>query len=180
MVDWRFFWEFCNTGIPSWILYPSLFVAVMLIIIGLWSKQVKKKERFVVSCLLLEYLFVLICSTLVCRGQQFYDYARLELEPLWTYSAVLSHVPGVSVWDIILNVVLFIPLGFLVRLLIPTIPLWKMVGIAMLISLFIETNQYFFEKGICQFDDLMHNMIGCVIGWGLGKFVLALISKMSS
>jgi glycopeptide antibiotics resistance protein len=108
------------------------------------------------------------------------NFDRLELMPFWTYKCVIAHVPGVSVWDIVLNVVLFLPLGFLVKLLKPSLSIFKMLMVAFTLSLFIETNQYFFEKGVAQFDDVMHNMIGAVIGWLLAKLTSNMLRQRES
>lgn len=124
--------------------------------------------------LLVGYLFIVVCSTIVCRRAMSFCFDRLELMPFWTYRSVIAHTPGVSVWDwdIVPNVVLFIPLGFLVKLIYPSISALKMLGVAVLCSLFVETNQYVFEKGVTQIDDMMHNVIGALLGWLLTKIVL--------
>ena len=178
MIYWGNFHGFFSTGIPREVLYPSLIITALLIIIGLLWEEIRNKRKFTLWVLLLEYIFIVVCSTIICRGLQSFKFARLELEPFWTYKAVITHVPGVSVWDIILNVVLLLPLGLLVKLLWPLVSLAKMLLIALLCSLFIETNQYIFEKGIAQFDDLMHNVIGAAIGWLVAKGVLRLNSVL--
>lgn len=121
---------------------------------------------------MIEYLFVVTCSTIICRGQQSFEFDRVELIPFWTYLSIITHTPGVSVWDIVLNIVLFLPFGILVKLLYPSLSALKMLGVAVLCSLFIETNQYVFEKGVTQIDDVMHNVIGALLGWLMAKIVL--------
>lgn len=153
------------------VLYPSLIVTGVLMVYGLWAKRIVNKRPFVLWILLIEYFFIVACSTIICRGAMTFGFDRLELTPFWTYAAVMNHTPGVSIWDIVLNVVLFIPLGFLVMSLYTNMRLWKMALIAVCCSVFIETNQYFFEKGIAQIDDVMHNTIGAMIGWGIAKLV---------
>ena len=171
MINWGNFGGFFTTGIPSEVLYLSLVLSGILIVYVLLAKKVVHKGTFLLWVLLLEYAFVVICSTIVYRSTSTpsFEFARLELMPFWTYGAVVKHTPGVSVWDIILNIVLFLPLGFLVKLLYPKIRLWKMAVIAVCFSVFIEANQYFFMKGITQIDDVMHNKIGATIGWILAK-----------
>lgn len=179
MIDWGRFGNFFRTGIPSGVLYLSLLVMVAVIVAGCFSKAVKDKKRFTVWTILIEYMFVVACSTVVCRNVQTFEFDRLELEPFWTYKTVLAHAYGVSVWDIVLNVILFIPLGFLVKLLYPSLSVLRMVVVAVVCSLCIEINQYVFEKGVAQTDDLMHNTIGSLLGWALAKITWILGNRQS-
>lgn len=172
MINWGDFTIFFSTGISSEILIESLLITVIAIIVGQFWKRVHWKLRYVLWVLLAEYVFVVACSTVICRGVKSFKYARLKLTPFWTYQAVLEQVPGVSVWDIILNVVLFVPLGFFVKLLYPNIKLWKVMLIAIGCSILIETNQYIFGRGVTQIDDVMHNTIGAILGWLLAKLTI--------
>lgn len=65
-------------------------------------------------------------------------------------------------WDIVLNILLFIPLGFLLGG-----KGWKAVLFGFLISAFIELTQYVFLLGYCEADDVLNNTIGTAIGLGL-------------
>lgn len=174
MVNWGNFHGFFSTGIPSAVLYPSIIVTIALIVAGVLCGKVRNKVRYTLFILLVEYLFVVLCSTVICRPSITFVFDRLELVPLWTYKCVINHAPGVSVWDIVLNVALFMPLGFLVKLIYPSLSLLKMLGIAVICSLFIEINQYIFEKGVAQTDDVMHNVIGALSGWFIAKCCIRL------
>lgn len=167
MINWSNFENFFSTGIPHSILYGSLIVTCVSLVIILFSSRIIYKKKILIGVLLFEYVFIVVCSTIICRGVQSFEFARLELTPFWTYRAVINHIPGVSVWDIVLNVVLFIPLGFLMKLLLPKLRLWKLLLIAVVCSVLIETNQYVFEKGVAQIDDVIHNTIGAGLGWCL-------------
>jgi len=180
MINWSNFEGFFKTGIPNVVLYPSLVLVVILIVVILLSRKIKNKTRYIIKVLFVEYLFIVICSTIICRGPQSFEYARLELTPFWTYWAVLDNVPGVSVWDIILNVLLFLPLGFFTKILFRNTSLIKMIIIAVMCSVFIETNQYLFEKGIAQIDDVMHNVFGGIIGWYIARLLLSIQVKYRS
>ena len=103
---------------------------------------------------------------MICRKVVVFDFERLQLVPFCTHKAVIHHMSGVSVWDIALNVALFVPLGFLAKLIYPAIPINKMLLIAVGGSVFIEVNQYLGEKGVAQIYVVMHNTIGAGIGWG--------------
>ncbi len=165
MINWGNFDGFFSTGIPSIILYPSILITLCLVVFGLIFNKITNFKKYALWILLIEYLFIVVCSTIICRGVKSLEFDRLELVPLWTYNSIITNVKGVSVWDIVLNVVLFIPLGFLIKLLWTSISLKRIIFIAIGCSFLIEINQYIYEKGVAQFDDIMHNTIGAVIGW---------------
>lgn len=180
MIDWGYFRSFFSTGIPSMVLYPSILVTVVFLIVGLIWERVNNKRTYSLWVLLTEYTFVVVCSTVICREKMYFTFERLELTPFWTYYSVIHHTFGVSVWDIILNVVLFIPFGLLLKLLMPLLSLPKLMLIGFCCSVFIETNQYIFEKGVAQIDDLMHNVIGAMIGWLVAYGITSLSSRIKT
>ena len=59
--------------------------------------------------------------------------------------------------DIGLNILLFMPLGFLVGG-------WKGITIGFFLSCYIEAIQYFGRLGFCELDDILNNTIGASIG----------------
>lgn len=62
-------------------------------------------------------------------------------------------------WDIALNILLFIPFGFLLG-----DKGWKAVLFGFLLSAFIELIQYIAVLGYCEADDVLNNTIGCGLG----------------
>lgn len=40
-----------------------------------------------------------------------------------------------------------------------------MIGLGLVVSLVIELGQLVFEKGVAEIDDLIHNTLGCAIGY---------------
>ena len=70
------------------------------------------------------------------------------------------------------NVAVFIPVGVLAGRLWKWKGLWVAAGLSIVIFGFlffilIEATQYIFCLGLCEFDDLIHNMIGAAIGVGI-------------
>lgn len=169
---------FCSAGIPPLVLYPSFMVLAIVVVYGLLSSRVARKKEYVLWSLLAEYLFVVICSTVVCRSH--FAEARVEWLPFWDYIAIVNKTPGVSVWDIILNVVLFLPFGFLLAAIKPTWRWWKIVLLACAFSFSIETMQLIFSKGIAQTDDLMHNTLGAYLGFLIYKGIERLVRTVKN
>ncbi len=66
-----------------------------------------------------------------------------------------------------MNVVVFIPIGLLLGFVFK-VQRWRIVLIVgVFISLSIEALQFSLKRGCTEFDDVMHNTLGCLIGYGL-------------
>lgn len=87
---------------------------------------------------------------------------RVELVPFWSY----SH-PELRM-EIFLNYVLFVPLGLLLYLCFGERWGLKVVLIGFLLSASIEIAQLIFRIGLFEFDDMIGNTIGCLIGAVVG------------
>lgn len=73
--------------------------------------------------------------------------------------------------DIMLNMALFIPLGFLIGG-------WKGLLVGLFLSCGIEGLQFFSRLGICEVDDVLHNTIGAGVGAGIHKAVFIVLNKV--
>lgn len=72
--------------------------------------------------------------------------------------------------DIILNILLFVPLGLIIGG-------WKGLIIGFALSGMIEAAQYFFQLGFCELDDVLNNTLGAAIGVAIKAFTEHLILK---
>ena len=61
------------------------------------------------------------------------------------------------------NVIMFVPVGVLVGWIWRWRGLWFAAGL----SVEIEILQLVTNRGLCEFDDVFHNMIGAAIGVGV-------------
>lgn len=111
--------------------------------------------RKTVFGLLAGYVFLIIAETLLIRHS--FEGNHFQPELFWSW----------KVWkeqrnQIIGNVVMFIPVGVLTGLL------WKWKGMLLAVGLScgIEVLQLVTACGLCEFDDVIHNMIGTVVGIG--------------
>jgi len=69
----------------------------------------------------------------------------------------------------ILNVLLFVPIGFLAGCGLRGMTFKSVIFLGGGLSVFIELLQFVFKKGFCETDDVIHNILGCLIGYGLLK-----------
>lgn len=78
-----------------------------------------------------------------------------------------------SLEGIILNILLFIPFGYLMPLIWSKADRWwKVALVGVLASLSIEIIQLITRLGYADVDDLINNTVGALIGYGLYKAVL--------
>lgn len=74
--------------------------------------------------------------------------------------------------NVIGNIVLFMPLGFLLPLIFPkTDKLLIMFLLSLLVSVCLEASQYFFQSGFADIDDVILNTLGGVLGYGFFAFI---------
>lgn len=116
--------------------------------------------------LLIGYVLIIWGETVVFRLSA--DYRRYELQLFWSY----------EVWDIqkeqiLANILAYIPLGLISG------SLWKWKGILAGIGLSIasEMLQLITERGLFEFDDIIHNTLGTLIGLMICIDIEKLIKK---
>ena len=70
--------------------------------------------------------------------------------------------------QILYNVLVFIPWGILLPALVQVKRKFRFVVLGTVgISLAIEVTQLVFKLGLFEFDDVIHNTLGAVIGYGV-------------
>ena len=74
--------------------------------------------------------------------------------------------------NIILNILLFIPFGYLLPSLFPRLRWWQVVLLGLAFSLCIELLQLITKLGYADVDDLINNTLGAVIGFLCFKLIL--------
>lgn len=66
-----------------------------------------------------------------------------------------------------MNVVVFVPVGILLGAGFRSMTWWKVLMIGGGVSVSIEAMQFFLKRGFSEVDDVMHNTLGCLIGYGI-------------
>lgn len=117
--------------------------------------------------LLAAYVLFILFETVIGRKS---GVGRIELMPFWSF----SH-PELRI-EIILNYILFIPLGLLLYLSLGERLGLKVVLIGFMLSTLIEVTQLIFQIGLFEFDDIFGNTMGCLIGTLVGKMCLVRIN----
>ena len=74
----------------------------------------------------------------------------------------------------IMNMVVFIPLGLLLGFSFEKISAKTVFIIGLALSISIEVLQFALKRGYSEFDDVIHNSIGCMLGFGISLIIKAL------
>jgi len=99
---------------------------------------------------------------------------HINLMPLWSYKEAFQLSPfkiarlGLA-RQILMNILLTVPVGLLVPIVLDRTKhaYIKTAIIVLLLSVLTEGLQYFTHLGLCETDDLLNNLIGCLIGIGI-------------
>jgi len=127
-----------------------------LIAIGIVAVLTVTTKKWAIA-ILAGYMFLVLTDTVLIRevGE-----LRYELLPFWSYRDYFNGTDGSLMKQIVANVVMFIPIGILAGKLLN----WNGVLIGAVFSVIIEITQLVTCRGLFEFDDILHNTIGTVIG----------------
>lgn len=153
-------------AVPTSMYVMLLVVFVIVTVVFFILFESKKALRLSAWLMFVEYLILLLSSTVLFRGIK--DSCGFNFTPFWSYKAVQDGTLSL-VAENLLNVIAFIPVGFLLGCAIKRIGWRKAMLISCGISLSVELLQFLFSRGFAELDDVIHNTIGALIGYGLFK-----------
>lgn len=82
--------------------------------------------------------------------------------------------------EIIVNIVLFIPIGLLIGFITYRFRIAKVLLGGLMVSLTIECSQLIWEKGIFDVDDLFNNTLGALIGGMIAVAVVRIMERKNT
>lgn len=98
-------------------------------------------------------------------------HGEINLIPFYTISKMLEIGGSTAIANILGNILMFLPLGFLLPLLFKKFDLWGITPIfGFMLSLLIEVTQSFSFRG-ADIDDVLLNTIGALIGYGIYRVI---------
>jgi len=127
----------------------------------------KKGLRVFSLVVLIEIVVLILCATVFLRETaESRDYC---LVPLWSYAMESQDLQYSMYVENLMNVLMFVPFGFALGCAFNDMSWKKMMVVSLSMSAGIEILQYVMKKGFAEVDDVMHNTVGCVIGYLLVK-----------
>ena len=149
--------------IPQVVYEGLLSIFSLGLVVFIAWKGFKIVLRYSVALLLIEYIFLIFCSTVIFRSVG--EISQYDFHPFWSYKAIQEGREDLLAENI-MNVVVFIPFGLFLGIAFKQVTWWKALLIGCSISVTIESLQFFFMRGFSEVDDVMHNTLGCLIGFG--------------
>ena len=149
-----------------WLMVTAVFGLVFL----LSSKKTSIKVSLAKG-LLVAYAFLVVACTTLNREISAETY---NLMPFWSYRAYFFRGQKDVITQALLNVFLFVPFGFLSAIVLKSYFKRKSNAVqaiitvltAAIMSVAIEVTQLITHKGLCETDDVIHNSLGAIIGYG--------------
>ena len=129
------------------------------------GQSISKKE-ILCGLVLSIYLVLLLGGTILNResGEEY----LAEWIPFWSYYDLISEWSKPMAVQMIYNVLVFIPWGILLPEIVSVARKFRVVVLSAAgLSFVIEVVQLLFRLGLFEFDDVFHNTLGAVIGYGV-------------
>lgn len=151
-----------DSGVPTSVIAGIfLFVCAIVIVLYHYSIDGIKFLKNTFWCIFGGYLTFVFCTTILFRDKK--EEIRYILYPFWSYRILDNNLLA----EIILNVMMFMPIGFISGIVIKKANILKAIAMGCLLSLSIEILQLLTMRGVFNIDDVIHNTLGCAIGFSI-------------
>ncbi len=143
------------------------------------------KNRLIPAVFFLAYA-ILLLKIMVFKDLPMIRIGQLHLNFGGTQEGEANYIPFKTIWfyligsrglliggiNILGNILLLVPLGYLMPFAFPGLSWKKMLLAAMLICVAIEGSQVLLKVGIWDVDDILLNFMGFLIGYDAGRRIL--------
>lgn len=158
--------QYMLVGIIGSIFVIGLFLIGYFLVYKKLMKGSKKLKlsKIALCSIFLIYITVVLGATI---GSRFSNYSSVNLHLFSSYKDAYNNF-SLGEWrNIILNILMFVPIGFLLPLLFKKCQCFYITYLAgFFLTLFIEILQLITKRGIFELDDILNNTLGCAIGLG--------------
>ncbi len=160
--------------IPKYVYEGGVAILVLCAVLILFIVGFKKGWRLVVRLLLFEYCTLIYSSTVIFRT----SVKNTEIKQAFFRNYVNIFEKGRFYIhpEMLMNVLVFVPLGILLCAAFRGIKWWQSLLLGMCFSISIELLQFVFKRGTTEIADVIHNTLGCLIGIGI-YYVLAIANR---
>lgn len=159
--------EYFLLGIGSVSIGIGIFLIIYFLIYKKIMKGTKKlnTSKVLLWSIFLIYAVMVLGATFVHRIPGMYE--NINLHIFSSYIKVWNRFSLLELRNLILNILMFVPLGIMLPLLFKKCEKFYItyfLGLCM--TIFIEVLQLISKRGIFEIDDIINNALGCMIGYG--------------
>lgn len=173
----------------SWTVREIAAFTVAFLISVYWAVRLLKQKKIatvqaIADLSLLTFLAIVFASTVFTRTPGTRQY---QLELFWSWKEILgigkcgrlgSTTDGGLLQENLLNILLLLPAGILLPgVFNREMKWWQGLLFGVMISSTIELCQLVLCRGLFEFDDIIHNSLGCMLGTLVGNKLLLLYRK---
>lgn len=150
-----------------WTLRELIFFVIVLMVATIISSILLKKGKInlfqlMAGDLLLVFMFIVLGSTVFTRIPK--EERAFKLILFWSWNEIKKGNIEV-LEENLLNLILLFPFGFLLPFVFYRKVSWdKALFMGLAFSFFIETSQLILRRGFFEWDDMIHNSLGAMIG----------------
>ena len=155
-------------------------IAVVMAVLLIWCirHHRMKVSQAVALFLLILFLEIVVASTILTRRPGVRSY---KLIPFWSWYGVIVEGDISLLSENFLNCLLLMPAGFLLPFICNhKVRLHRGLLFGLFISSVIEICQLVLKRGLFEWDDIIHNSLGCMLGCLLANWVWERISRWKS
>ena len=139
-------------------------VMVIAVIMMIYLIRKEKMNKLQALAILAEVIFlgIVFASTVFTRTGSVRQY---ELVPFWSWRDIIRYHDRQLLKENFLNCILLFPAGALLPLIMNHKVKWQhALAFGVLVSAVIESSQLIMMRGLFEWDDMIHNGLGCMIG----------------
>ena len=140
--------------------------ALMSFVIGLLVYRRGKMRLRACLALFILIFYLAFVFTLTIFERNVSSEASMQLKLFWSYDYIFNGDKGMF-FEVFWNVVLFMPYGFLASFISNSKGKWLVFLSGFLMSVMIELTQLVAHRGVFEYDDILHNSLGTIIGIAL-------------
>lgn len=138
-------------------------LALFILFFVIWYREKKRNVHWKAVCIafLWTYIVMLLMSLVFSRKTQ--ENYMINMSVFWTIRAILNGKTQ-YIREILLNCFMLFPVGFLYPL-VKKAGFVECISIGCSFSVTIEMLQLLMKAGVCEMDDILYNVTGCIGGY---------------
>lgn len=157
------------------LFFGSVILGCVLILLAAAGMHKITKTQALGTLMILVYMIIIFGSTVFTRGVSF---RQCELTVFWSWKEALVGRDREMITEILLNCVMLMPVGILLPMTVghrvhPAVALLT----GAILSGTIEVSQLIFARGLFEWDDIIHNSLGCMLACVVANSIFKLFQR---